>query len=250
MTEDTPGSAAGPGGQVQAGVADGGELDVLVPGLVDGVQAEEGEEEVRLDALGAGAVGHDQCRVDALQGTLGHDDGDLVDPAGATGRVVSHHAPSCLVQMQPRGLGMPAIFAASLAGPFGKSSYSSLMLTPEVLLRARTLGPVPFSAYSCRMNLTTCQCGSVSALMPLLGGDLGCHVLAPLLRVGEEALVVDGDLGACVDLGGHGQALSLVPLAGLAAAWPPAASASSRLPASGMSVPTPGMSCPGRSMCQ
>jgi hypothetical protein len=41
---------------VQAGVADGGELDVLVPGLVDGVEPEKGEEQVRLDALGAGAV--------------------------------------------------------------------------------------------------------------------------------------------------------------------------------------------------
>jgi hypothetical protein len=38
------GQAAGPGGQVQAGVADGGELDVLVPGLVDGVEPEKGEE--------------------------------------------------------------------------------------------------------------------------------------------------------------------------------------------------------------
>jgi len=36
---------------VQAGVADRGELDVLVPGLVDGIEAEEREEEVRFDAL-------------------------------------------------------------------------------------------------------------------------------------------------------------------------------------------------------
>src|SRR5689334_11684634 len=70
-------------------------------------------------------------------------------------------------QMQPRGLGMPAIFAAALAGPLGKSWYRSLMLTPEVLLKARTLGPVPFSAYSCRINLTTCQCCGVSEPMPL-----------------------------------------------------------------------------------
>src|SRR5215831_17894816 len=55
-------------------------------------------------------------------------------------------------QMQPLGLGMPATLAAILAGPFGNSWYSSLMLTPEVLPRTRTVGPVPFSSYSCRMN--------------------------------------------------------------------------------------------------
>src|SRR5215831_19758566 len=48
------------------------------------------------------------------------------------------------VQMQPLGLGMPATLAAILAGPFGNSWYSSLMLTPEVLPRTRTVGPVPF----------------------------------------------------------------------------------------------------------
>jgi len=41
--------------------------------------------------------------------------------------------------MQPRGLGMPAIFAASFAGPFGKSWYSSLMGTPEALPSVRAL---------------------------------------------------------------------------------------------------------------
>ena len=44
--------AADHGGDVQAGVADGGQLDVLVAGLVDGVEAEEREEQVGLDALG------------------------------------------------------------------------------------------------------------------------------------------------------------------------------------------------------
>src|ERR1017187_3128390 len=52
---------------VQAGVADCGDLDVLVAFPVDGVEAEEGEEQVGLDAFGPSAVGHDQCRVDALQ---------------------------------------------------------------------------------------------------------------------------------------------------------------------------------------
>jgi len=40
-------------------------------------------------------------------------------PFDVTASLVMTHRPSG--QMQPRGLGMPAIFAASLAGPFGKS---------------------------------------------------------------------------------------------------------------------------------
>ena len=56
------GEAADEGGHVHAGVADGGDLDVLDALGVDGVEAEEGEEQVGLDAFGAGAVGHDQRR--------------------------------------------------------------------------------------------------------------------------------------------------------------------------------------------
>ena len=56
------GKAADQGGHVHAGVADGGDLDVLDALGVDGVEAEEREEQVGLDALGAGAVGHDQRR--------------------------------------------------------------------------------------------------------------------------------------------------------------------------------------------
>ena len=65
-----PGQAADDGGQVQAGVADGGDLDVLVPPLRDGVQTEEGEEQVGLDAFGPGPVGHDEGRIDSLEGAL------------------------------------------------------------------------------------------------------------------------------------------------------------------------------------
>ena len=79
---------------MQAGVADRGELDVLVPGLVDGIQAEEREEEVRFDALGAGAVGHDQRRVDALKRAPGHDDGDFLDTAVRRHGVAAHDTPS------------------------------------------------------------------------------------------------------------------------------------------------------------
>ena len=59
---DMPGRPPTSGGHVHARVADGGHLDVVVALGVDGVEAEEGEEEVGLDALGAGAVGHDQAR--------------------------------------------------------------------------------------------------------------------------------------------------------------------------------------------
>ena len=76
------GEAARPGRQVQPGVPDGGDLDVIVLGLVDRIQAEEGEEQVRVDALHAGAVGHDQAGVDAFQGALGDDDRDLFDRLG------------------------------------------------------------------------------------------------------------------------------------------------------------------------
>jgi hypothetical protein len=64
---------------VHAGVADGGDLDLLVPVLADCVEAEEGEEEVGFDAFHAGAVGHDQGGVNALEGAFGDDDRDLFD---------------------------------------------------------------------------------------------------------------------------------------------------------------------------
>ena len=73
------GQAAEPGGEVHAGVADGGGLDVVVALAADGVHAEEGEEEVGLDALHARSVGHDQPGVDAFQRALGDDDRDLFD---------------------------------------------------------------------------------------------------------------------------------------------------------------------------
>src|ERR1035437_3458438 len=61
------------------------------------------------------------------------------------------------LQMQPRGLGIPAIRAATFAGPLGNSSYSSLMETPDALPNTRTVGPVPFSRYSLLMKRMTCQ---------------------------------------------------------------------------------------------
>src|SRR6478736_13263 len=65
--------------QVQAGLADRGHLHVIVARPVDRVEPEEREEEIRLDALHAGAVGHDQPGIDALERSARDDDGDLVD---------------------------------------------------------------------------------------------------------------------------------------------------------------------------
>ena len=98
--------------EMKTGISDRRQLDVLVPGLVDGVETEEGEEQVGLDPFGPGSIGHDQSRVDPFEGSLGDDDRNLLD--GVT------HV-SLLSQMQPRGLGMPAILAAVFAGPLGKS---------------------------------------------------------------------------------------------------------------------------------
>ena len=45
--------------------------------------------------------------------------------------------------MQPRGFGIPPIFAASLAGPLGNRTYSSLTGTPDSLPSARIDGAEP-----------------------------------------------------------------------------------------------------------
>ena len=47
--------------------------------------------------------------------------------------------------MHPRGFGIPPIRAASFAGPFGKSPYSSLMGTPDCLPSERIDGACPVS---------------------------------------------------------------------------------------------------------
>src|ERR1019366_10032833 len=172
--------------QMQSGIADGRDLDVLVARLVDGVEAEEGEEEIGVDTFSACAVRHDESGVDTVQRTLRDDDRHLVDGCGHIGGGLSSWFQSCCghrrvslqdsdvrIQMHPRGLGMPATRAATFAGPFGKSWYSSLMLTPEVLPSTRTVGPVPFAKYSLRMKLMTCQCRSVSWSMPSRAASAG-----------------------------------------------------------------------------
>jgi hypothetical protein len=73
------GQRAQPGGRVQPGVSDGGHLDLGVAVFADRVEPEEGEEEVGLDSVHAGAVGHDQAGVDALERAFRDDDRDFLD---------------------------------------------------------------------------------------------------------------------------------------------------------------------------
>ncbi len=98
---------------MHARVPDGRDLDVVDPFAVDRVESEEREEEVCFDAFGSRAVRHDQPGVDPFERSLRNDDRHFLDAVVAHGFVV--------FQMQPRGLGIPAIFAASFAGPFGNS---------------------------------------------------------------------------------------------------------------------------------
>ena len=93
--------------------------------------------------------------------------------------------------MQPRGLGMPAIFAASLAGPW-EQLVELLDGHAGGLAERPDGGAGALSWYSLRMNRMTCQWRSVSVVDAPRRGDLRRHLLAPLLGVDEEALVVDG----------------------------------------------------------
>src|SRR5690349_16796224 len=80
-----------------------------------------------------------------------------------------------------------------------------------------------------------------------LQGDLRRHLLAPLLWVGKETVVADGDLGASVDLGGHDNLRTYSSFLDPASRG---AAAGRRLPARGMPAARPGTSRPGSSMCQ
>src|SRR5262245_28955027 len=76
---------------MQPGIANSRQLDVLVACLVDGVEPEEREEDVGLDAFGASTVGHDKAWVHAVERTLRDDDRDLLDRVGH-GRLLSDAA--------------------------------------------------------------------------------------------------------------------------------------------------------------
>jgi hypothetical protein len=67
---------------VQSGIPDCRDLDVLMARLVNGVEAEEREEQVGGDAFGASTVCHDQTGVDPVQRPFGDDDRYLVDLRG------------------------------------------------------------------------------------------------------------------------------------------------------------------------
>ena len=67
MTDDTPGSPPAMVARCSPGLPTVATLMWSWRSPVDDVEAEEREEEIGLDALGAGAVGHDQRRVDTFE---------------------------------------------------------------------------------------------------------------------------------------------------------------------------------------
>ena len=81
------------------------------------------------------------------------------------------------------------------------------------------------------------QCVVGKLLDPFALGDLGGHLLGPLLGVDEEPFVVELDVGGGDGHGGHGQSFLSPMVAGV-------------LPAVGMVEAMPGMSRPGRRLCQ
>ena len=146
------------------GIADGRELDVLVALLVDHVEAEEREEQVRLDALGARAVRHDQARVHAFERALADDDRHLLDRCVAHALVLpsrrrvrcSRAASGCRRSSRRPWPGLSGT-ARTAPSPIRRRSC-----------RARApSGRCPWSSYSLRMNRMTCQCRSVSVVDPL-----------------------------------------------------------------------------------
>jgi hypothetical protein len=114
------GQLAHPRRHVHRRVAERGEPQVVHGGLVDHVHAPEGEEDVGLDALTEGAVGHDQRRVGHVEAALGADEADLAiavvvaevgdDRCGGLG--CGHGSAPCRSigpQTQPLGFGRPAM---------------------------------------------------------------------------------------------------------------------------------------------
>jgi hypothetical protein len=81
-------------------------------GFVNGVEAEEGEEQVGCDSFHARAVCHDQAGVDAFQRSARDDDGDFVDG-------VAHGCPPCGLDAAAR-LGDAADLGGQLRRALGK----------------------------------------------------------------------------------------------------------------------------------
>ena len=114
---------------MHAGVADGRDLDLLVAVLADRVEAEEGEEEVGLDALHAGAVGHDQAGVDAFERALGDDDRDLLDRRRLGGVACGCSSSSVIVcSLLDAALGLGD--AADLGGELGRAPWGRARRAP------------------------------------------------------------------------------------------------------------------------
>ena len=61
------------------GFPDRGDFEMLESLLVDSVEPEEGEEQIGVDAFGAGPIGHDEPRVNAFEGSFRDDDRYLFD---------------------------------------------------------------------------------------------------------------------------------------------------------------------------
>ncbi len=122
---------------------------------------------------------------------------------------------------------MPPILAASFAGPFGKSSYSSLTGTPDSLPSERIDGAVPGGQEAVAHEpddepVTLGQLRDAAQVRDLLGDLVG-----PLLGVEQESLRVDLDGG----VGNHHLSSSLSLLQ---------AAAGRCLPAVGIVGPIPG----------
>src|ERR1039457_4477835 len=195
------GQGAGEGREVQARVADRGHLDVLVALLADRVEAEEGEEHTGFDTLGAGAVGHDQRRVDALKRAFGDNDRDFLD-AGVHDRTILSVCSDAAAW-----LGNPGDPRGGLGRSLGEQLVQLLDGHARGLAEDADRGTGPlglvFGAHEPDdLPVPRRQLVDAGRL-----GDLWRHVLAPLGRIDEETLVVDGDAVAGVGSGRHRQHL-------------------------------------------
>ena len=145
---------------VHPGVADRGDLDVTEALRVDGVEPEEGEEEVRLDALGARTVGHDQSRVDALQRALRDDDGDLFNRV-AHGN--SFRDPRLDAAAR---LGDAGDLRGQFRGPLGEELVELLDRDARGLAEHAHGRTGALGSYSARMKRTTFHCWSFISSIP------------------------------------------------------------------------------------
>ena len=106
-------------------------------------------------------------------------------------------------QMQPRGLGIPATRAASLAGPFGEQLIELLDADTRTLAEscARS-AQSPCRSTPERMKCSTCQCCSVSGVgTPHSSASSVAISSVHCVGVDEEPFVIDFNFGTCKRLG-------------------------------------------------